>query len=153
MMCMPIGQHTVIVPTDAKYTIHHSGGSDTVSVNQKQNGGQWNLLGTYTLDSNSTVDLSSIANGYVIADAITILPAGTPPTVIPQGETATWAPNTSGDYAIYAKWTAHANRATDAKYTIQHSGGSDTVAVNQQQNGGQWNLLGTYTLDQTEPDC
>jgi RHS repeat-associated protein len=136
--------------SNAKYTINHSGGSDTVTVNQLQNGSQWNLLGTFTLDANSTVSLSDNANGYVIADAISILPAGTPPTVTPQsGETATWALNVSNtaSYDVYASWTAHPNRASDAKYTIQHSNGSDTITVNQQLQGGQWNLLGTYTLD------
>lgn len=135
--------------SDAKYTIKHANGSDTVTVNQRQNGGTWNLLGTYTLDSTSSVHLSSIANGYVIADAVTILPAGTPPTGTPAGETATWQTNLSSthDYEVYANWTAHANRASDAEYTIHHANGSNTVSVDQKQNGGQWNLLGTYTLD------
>ncbi|MDF1643897.1 MAG: DUF6531 domain-containing protein [Pseudomonadales bacterium] len=133
--------------TDAQYTINHSGGSDTVTVNQQQNGGQWNLLGTYTLDNNSTVDLSSVANGYVIADAITILPADTPPMVTPQGETASWAPNQVGDFAVYATWTAHSNRASNATYSIHHLDGSTEITVNQRENGGQWDLLGTYSLD------
>ena len=134
--------------SDAKYTINHTAGNDTVTVNQQQNGGQWNLLGTYTLNSSSTVDLSSDANGYVIADGITILPAGTPPTPTPPTfETATWTPNQAGSYEVYARWTAAPNRASDAKYTITHTAGSDTVTVNQTQNGNSWNLLGTYTLN------
>ena len=135
--------------SDAKYTIHHASGSDTIIVNQQQNGGQWNQLGTFTLDNTSTVDLSSIGNGYVIADAVTLLPAGTPPTEEVQGETATWQANITGSqtYAVYAKWTAHTNRASDANYTIHHANGSDTVTVNQKQNGGLWYLLGNYTLE------
>ena len=134
--------------SDAKYTVNHTTGSDTVTVNQQQNGGQWNLLGTYTLDNTSTAELSSDANGYVIADGITILPAGTPPNpTTPLHETATWTPNQSGSYEVYARWTAAANRASDAKYTIDHTVGNDTVSVNQAQNGNTWNLLGTYTLN------
>jgi hypothetical protein len=29
-------------------------------------------------------------------------------------------------------------------YVVNHLGGSTTVRVNQQINGGQWNLLGTF---------
>jgi len=133
--------------TDAQYTISHSSGTDTVTVNQQNNGGAWQLLGTYNLDSASQVSLSSVANGYVIADAVTALPAGTPATPDVQGKTATWAIGQVGEYEVYAKWTAHANRATDAQYTVTHAGGSDTITVNQQSGGGQWMSLGTYTLD------
>ncbi|MCP3970809.1 MAG: hypothetical protein GY717_10955, partial [Rhodobacteraceae bacterium] len=96
---------------NAGYTINHSGGSEIVIVDQRQNGGQWNLLGTYTLDGGSNITLSDKANGHVVADAVTILPAGTPPVVIPaHSETATWTLNAPepGLYDVYATWTAHA---------------------------------------------
>jgi hypothetical protein len=40
-------------------------------MNQTQNGGQWNLLGTFTLNpaSNPMVELSDQANGRLVADA------------------------------------------------------------------------------------
>ena len=41
----------------------------------------------------------------------------------------------AGQYEVYAQWTRHANRATDATYTVTHAGGSTPVAVNQQANG------------------
>ncbi len=78
---------------------------------------------------------------------LSILPEGTSPETTTQGETATWTPNQTGEFEIYANWTAHANRATDAKYTIAHVSGSDTINVNQQQNGDQWQLLGAFTLN------
>ncbi|MGE0875508.1 MAG: RHS repeat-associated core domain-containing protein [Burkholderiales bacterium] len=129
--------------TDAKYTIAHASGSSTVTANQEQNSGAWNLLGSYSFNAgNATVSLTDQANGYVIADAVMILPPNSPPN------TATWTPNVAqaGQYEVYARWTQNANRATDAKYTVTHSGGSTTTAVNQQANGGAWNLLGTYSL-------
>ena len=60
--------------------------------------------------------------------------------------TATWTPDIdlAGSYKVYAWWAAGTNRATNAKYTIHYDGGSTTVQVNQQINGGQWNLLGTF---------
>jgi hypothetical protein len=61
--------------------------------------------------------------------------------------TATFNPSPAlagGTYDIYAWWSIHPNRATNAKYLINHDGGTDEVIVNQEQNGGQWNLLGQY---------
>jgi hypothetical protein len=60
--------------------------------------------------------------------------------------TATWIPDIpqAGNYNVYAWWTSYYNRATNAPYTINHSGGSETVRVDQTVNGGQWRLLGTY---------
>jgi len=102
------------------------------------------LLGTYSFNAgNATVSLTDQANGYVIADAIMMASPGAPPN------TATWTPNVpaTGTYQVYARWTANPNRATDAKYTVVHAGGSTLHTVNQQANGGAWNLLGTYTLN------
>ena len=52
-----------------------------------------------------------------------------------------------GDYKVYCYYPQGSNRANDTPYTINYTGGSDTVEVNQQINGGQWNLLGTYYFD------
>lgn len=57
----------------APYIIEHSSGTSVVYKNQKNEGGQWSLLGTYRLDSgNNNVLLSCWAGGgdKVIADAI-----------------------------------------------------------------------------------
>ncbi len=60
--------------------------------------------------------------------------------------TVTWTPDLvlSGQYKVYAWWTAAPDRATAAPYVIQHAQGQDTVTVNQTLNGGQWVLLGSY---------
>ena len=60
--------------------------------------------------------------------------------------TCTWTPNitVAGNYKVYAMWTSYWNRASNTPYTINYDGGSETVWVNQQQNGGKWNLLGAY---------
>lgn len=54
---------------------------------------------------------------------------------------------TTGSYKVYAQWAAGSNRAKSAPYIITHSGGNVTVNVNQQANGGQWNLLGTWNFN------
>ena len=51
------------------------------------------------------------------------------------------------DYLVYARWTVDPNRATNVPIDIYKSDGTvSTVSVNQQVNGGQWNLLGVYDL-------
>jgi len=59
-----------------------------------------------------------------------------------------WTPTiaSNGSHKVYAWWTYHNKRATKAPYVIRHTGGTDTVTVNQRNSslGGRWNLLGTY---------
>jgi hypothetical protein len=52
----------------------------------------------------------------------------------------------SGNYAVYEWHPQGANRTTDAPIAIKYHGGSQTVRINQQINGGQWNLLGTFNF-------
>ena len=129
--------------TDARYTVTHAAGSTQVTVDMEQGGGNWNLLGSFDFAAgNATVSLTDQANGYVIADAIMLTPPGAAPN------TATWTPNVAqaGTYEVYARWTSHANRATNATYTVTHGSGSSAVTVDQQQGGATWNLLGTFSL-------
>lgn len=59
-------------------------------------------------------------------------------------EPASWTANlASGSWGIYAWWPAGSNRSPAAPYILP---GGTTVAVNQQGNGGKWNLLGTRSL-------
>ena len=130
--------------SNAKFTVNHSGGATVVTVNQMAGGGTWSLLGAFALDAGTTsVSVTDQADGYVIADAVMIAPPGAGPN------TATWTPNVAqaGQYEVYARWTASANRATDATYTVTHASGQTSVPANQQANGGLWNLLGTFTLN------
>jgi hypothetical protein len=62
--------------------------------------------------------------------------------------TATWTPYIplSGEYRVYVWWEAVPGAATDAPYTIYFDGGSETVRVNQQTGGGQWQLMGTWSF-------
>jgi RHS repeat-associated protein len=78
------------------------------------------------------------------SSAVMFLPAGSA-----TANSVTWNPNLSSpaQYEVYAKWTAHANRASDATYTVHHALGSTSIAVDQRASGGTWNPLGTYDLD------
>ncbi len=57
-----------------------------------------------------------------------------------------WQPvaATTGTYHVYARWAPGSNLASNAPYTIATASGNVTVTVDQQQNDGQWNLLGDY---------
>ncbi|MBN1491408.1 MAG: hypothetical protein JXA69_15950 [Phycisphaerae bacterium] len=60
-----------------------------------------------------------------------------------------WRPDlpATGQYEVYVRYTVGANRADNAPITVNHRDGSVTVAVNQQANGSQWVLLGTFPFD------
>ena len=63
--------------------------------------------------------------------------------------TATWQIDITspGDYDVEARWAAHSNRATNAPYWLYNNGSFVAMTrVNQQTNGGQFNLLGSYSL-------
>ena len=65
------------------------------------------------------------------------------------GATATWTPDlpVAGTYNVYAWWCYWSTRDTNALYTVNYSGGSDSMRKNQQQTTGQWILLGQYYFD------
>ena len=62
----------------AQYTVARDGGTSTVTLNQKQNGGAWVLLGSYnfTPSSGQKVTLAASADGTTIADAMLFVGAG-----------------------------------------------------------------------------
>jgi hypothetical protein len=50
-------------------------------------------------------------------------------------------------YGVYVWWTMHPNRATSVPITVSgQSSGASTQRFNQQLNGSQWVLHGTYTF-------
>lgn len=64
---------------------------------------------------------------------------------------AVWNLETIQEYQIFARWAAHSNRASNAKYIIHYINNAgqlttDSVSVNQKQDGGKWVLLGTYRM-------
>lgn len=56
----------------------------------------------------------------------------------------------SGKYLVYAMWQDLATSATDAEYQITSSNYFKSKKVNQQQNGGLWNLLDTVSLTNSD---
>ena len=54
-----------------------------------------------------------------------------------------------GRYEVLLWWTTWPSRSTAVPISITHANGTSTVNVNQQANGGRWNLLGTYDFSST----
>ncbi|MER8072764.1 exo-alpha-sialidase [Streptomyces sp. NPDC094034] len=50
----------------------------------------------------------------------------------------------SGRYEVAVWYSEHANRASNAPYTVDHADGSTTVRVDQRVRGGQWVSLGSF---------
>ncbi|HEV7708932.1 MAG TPA: FAD-dependent oxidoreductase [Asanoa sp.] len=52
----------------------------------------------------------------------------------------------AGTYAVYLRWTADPNRASNVPIDIVHGGGLTTRTVDQRGTGGQWVSLGSYAF-------
>ncbi|MGQ9591091.1 MAG: golvesin C-terminal-like domain-containing protein [Planctomycetota bacterium] len=108
------------------YDIQHFGGTATVTVNQKTNGGKWNLLGTYTFGAAARVTIRAVGSDTTCADAVALAFAETqlpPPTVftIDDGEAGTssvgsWA--VSGGANPYGKDSLYAKNSGSYAYTF-----------------------------------
>ncbi|SDE57886.1 PilC/PilY family type IV pilus protein [Desulfuromonas thiophila] len=66
------------------------------------------------------------------------------------GSTGAWAEWTftipeADDYKVYAWWDDFSDRDPDARYTVNHSGGSTDYYKNQSNYSGDWNYLGTHS--------
>ncbi len=53
---------------------------------------------------------------------------------------------TAGNYQVYEWHPAGSNRTIGAQEIVSYNGGSQTFTINQQVNGGTWNLLGTFNF-------
>lgn len=60
-----------------------------------------------------------------------------------------WAPDIpqTGDYAVHIAYAMDPGSATDAHYTVHHTGGATHFRVNQQIGGGTWVYLGTFRFE------
>ncbi|MCX7611320.1 MAG: phosphodiester glycosidase family protein [Ignavibacterium sp.] len=53
---------------------------------------------------------------------------------------------TEAIYEVYAWWVSAPNRCQDTPFIIKHKNGTDTIRINQVQNGSKWNLIGSFTF-------
>ncbi|MCD6384642.1 hypothetical protein J7M23_02590, partial [Candidatus Sumerlaeota bacterium] len=64
---------------------------------------------------------------------------------------AAWFPTfeSAGSYEVAVWYVDGTKRSTDVKFTVNHSGGSSIVYVDQTTNGSEWVVLGTYDFPAT----
>jgi hypothetical protein len=150
---------------------------ETVTVNQQQDGGQWNVLGTYDFSGHAKVvvvseddscSTSVDAVQFTVVEDLgpVIIDDGEPGTASmgswhlsggadPYGSQSLYSRDPGAEYAFESKisgryevalwWTSFGSRCSAAPVEIYDNDVLiETVTVNQQQNGGQWNVLGTY---------
>jgi DNA/RNA-binding domain of Phe-tRNA-synthetase-like protein len=152
----------------------------TVIVNQRTNGGQWNSLGVYEFTTSGRIVIRSESAAYsTCADAVRyvasdcqitdlIMDNGDPGTLpdggwLPSGlqpsegddslytrqlgDSYTYEQALTGCYKISMWWPQHSSRHTDIPVQIYDGDQLVTeISINQQMNGGQWNLLTTHNF-------
>jgi PKD repeat protein len=64
------------------------------------------------------------------------------------GATYSWTftPPQAGDYEVFMWWSGWSSRSPSVPVDIQHQGGTTRVVINQLQNAGKWNSLGTFSF-------
>ncbi len=58
----------------------------------------------------------------------------------------------AGSYDVYAWWVAASNRAANTPFIVHHSGGTDTVRMNQSTGGSSWQKVGEFSFTGTDAD-
>jgi YD repeat-containing protein len=162
----------------ATYTVTHQAGSTAVTVDQRS-GGQWVPLGSYALAPGAGHKVTLSGEAEALSGPAEVIVDNRDPGALVAGAWAAstgtgggvywgadfhhaaagtganaiaWTPALpeAGRWKVFARWSAWWSRATDAPYTVHHSGGVRTVRVDQTVNGGEWVLLGAFDLDPAE---
>ena len=131
-----------------------SAGVHTISYNVQDNQGIWSKAATAVLTVNGAVIPEIIVDNRDAGTSRTgkwqvsggTSAYGADSLWSRDGATFTWQANLpqKGLYEVSMWWTAYSSRSANVMVTINRSGGSDVVYVNQQQNGGKWNSAGTF---------
>jgi len=112
--------------TNAPFTVHHAEGDTTFLINQQQNGGQWNTLGTFTFSAGTSgsVSLSSdAAASVVIADAVQFTAIGTTVQLTMSASPPAWgttSPPVGGPYPYTYNTVVSISAAAWPGYTFHH---------------------------------
>jgi len=53
----------------------------------------------------------------------------------------------AGLYDVAAWWSSYSSRTPNAPYTVNYTGGSTTVRLDQRTNGSRWNQIGEFYFD------
>ncbi|MEV0167802.1 DNRLRE domain-containing protein [Nonomuraea fuscirosea] len=114
--------------------------ADNSDTGQVTTAGSWTTTTGGSSSSNTVGPQVSAATGFVGYDYASA-PAGT------GASSFTWnlTTPTAGTYTLFAQFPPGAT-ATDAKYTINHDGGTANATIDQTQNAGEWVEVGSYAF-------
>ncbi len=123
-------------------------GAHAITFRVKDANDVWSEAATQTLNILEVIDNTDSATsrtGTWAASAATGY-YGTDSVWSRDGSTFTWkfTPSATGYYGVSMWWTTTSTRSSSIPVVINYAGGARTVTVNQLQNAGQWNSLGTY---------
>jgi type IV pilus assembly protein PilY1 len=87
------------------YTITHAGGTKTIDIDQRNNGGVWVSLGTYSFATGKAIvtinfHVNDINKDVVCADAVKFVPNGSIPVDIKNAHYYTWSAQTGTPYLV-----------------------------------------------------
>jgi hypothetical protein len=142
--------------TDVLYLSSLSEGTHQISFSVQDDEGTWSLparttlyIGAVEIACDNGQDCTSFSGKWRTlsnSDAF-----GGSAMVSSRSATYTWKPYlpVTGTYEVYVWWSSLLSSCSSCPVTITCGGKTlDTVFVNQKAGGGQWNLLGSYELEQ-----
>ncbi|MBI5183771.1 MAG: hypothetical protein HY999_05360 [Nitrospinae bacterium] len=187
-----------VLATNAPFTITYADpvtglpASNTILIDQTQDGGQWVSLGIYDFidDCCEGVNLTDKADSLVVADAVRFEPVGVVDNTDTDfkvtgtwgtysgasatystsfrynsagtgADTATWPAlltEGAGSYEVKIWYPSFSVLATNAPFTVNYTDpvtglpASNTVLIDQTQDGGQWVSLGIYDFADKGPE-
>jgi hypothetical protein len=148
-----------VLGTSATFTSSTlSAGTHTISFKVRDNDGLWSAPATQSLVIQSNAAQTIIDNGQsgTSSTGTWYVSSGANPygenslTTMESGATYTFQASLDGTHDVALWWTPWSSRCTAVPVDI-YNGTTllETVYVNQQQNAGQWNTIGTYGFSGT----
>jgi len=142
----------------APYTVYWNGGSQTISVNQKANGGTWNLLVAAKPFAAGTAGYVKIGNGtgetslVVMADAVRFLLVSQPDTESPTVPTNLAATPVSPTQ-VNLTWTASTDNVGVTGYKVFRNGGQIGTSATTSYSDSTCSPSTTYTYNVSAYDA
>jgi len=132
-----------------------SSGTHTISFRVQDNEGLWSSAATQGLTVGTpsaeviidNTDSRTSKTGTWAASGATDF-YGTDSVWSRNGATFTWTftPPAPGTYEVSMWWSGWSSRATSIPVAINYTGGTSNITINQRQNAGRWNSLGTFSF-------
>lgn len=98
----------------------------------------------------SEKDKEAVQKGFILTDTVftDFNPFRNGSSMRVVDDTAFYIPDipSAGDYAVYVSWPLFPDNTEQARYTVNHTGGSTVFSVDQTMGGETWIYLGTFNF-------